>query len=67
MKSIADIAFEEAFEERGHQPPALLGEEAVLLDADIVAVLQHLHDRGVGRRAADAEFLHPLDQRSLRE
>src|SRR3546814_3661125 len=42
---IADIAFEEAFEEGGEQAPALLGDEAVLLDRHIGAILEHLQDR----------------------
>ena len=32
---------------------------------DVAAVLDRLHDRGVGGRAADAELLHRLDQRRL--
>src|SRR3546814_18231468 len=59
---IADIAFEEAFEEGGEQAPALLGDEAVLLDRHIGAILEHLQDRGIGRRAPDPELLHLLDQ-----
>ena len=34
---------------------------------DVTAVLDRLHDRGVGGRPADAEFLHRLDQRRLGE
>jgi hypothetical protein len=59
---VADVALEEALEEGGHQPPALLGDEAVLLEPDIFAVLQRLQRRGIGRRPADAELLQPLDQ-----
>ena len=62
---VGDVAFEEALEEGGQQPAAFLGIEAVLLDPDIVAVLQRLQRRGVGRGPADAELLHPLDQARL--
>ena len=62
----ADVALEEALEEGGHQPAALLGNEAVLVEPDIFAVLQRLQGRGIGRRPADAELLEPLDQARLR-
>ena len=63
----ADVLFEEALEERGDESATLFSEEAVLLDAHVIAVLQRLDDRGIGRRATDAEFLHPLDQRRFGE
>ena len=63
---IFDIAAEEAFEESGEQPPALFGQEAVLFDAHIGAVLEYLQDRGIGRRASDAELLHLLDEACFR-
>jgi hypothetical protein len=59
---VGDVALEEALEEGGQKPPALLGNEAVLLEADIAAVLQRLEGRRVGRRPADAQLLHLLDQ-----
>ena len=40
-------------------------DEPLLLDPHIVAVAQHREGRGVGRGTADAELLHPLDQRRL--
>ncbi len=60
-----DILREEAFEESGQQPPAFLGEEAVLLHPHIGPVAQRLDGAGIGRGAADAEFLEPLDQAGL--
>src|SRR3546814_13367100 len=58
---IADIAFEEAFEEGGEQAPAFFGDEAVFLDRHIGAILEHLQDRGLGRRAPDPELPPLLD------
>src|SRR3546814_2487332 len=49
------------------QPARFLGEEAVLLDSHIGAVLQDLDDRGIGRRAADPQFFQPLDEARLRK
>ena len=57
-----DIALEEAGQERGHQPAAVFRNEALLVQPDIVPVLQHAQDRGIGRGAANAEFLHLLHQ-----
>src|SRR3546814_3958098 len=61
------IFLEEALEERRQQPARFLGEEAVLLDSHIGAVLQDLDDRGIGRRAADPQFFQPLDEARLRK
>ena len=62
---VVHIAFEEALEKGGDQAATFLGNEARLVELDVVAVLQRLERRGVGRRAADAEFLQPLDQACL--
>ena len=43
--------------------PLSSGIEPLLVDADVVALLQHGQRRGVGRGPADAELLHALDQR----
>src|SRR3546814_16526319 len=59
---IGYIAFEEALKESGQQPPALGREEAVLLHRDIVAILERLERRRIGGGAANAQFLHLLDQ-----
>ena len=64
---IGDVAGEEAFEERREQAPGFLGEEAVLFDADVGAVLEHLQGGGVGRGAADAEFFEAFHQRRFGE
>jgi len=62
---IGNIAVEEALEKSGQQPSTFLGEEAVLLDPHIGAVLQRLDDRGIGRWSADTQFFHLLDQTGL--
>ena len=63
---IGHIAFEEALQERRHQPPAFFGEEAVLLHPHIIAVLQHLERGGIGGWTPDPQFLQLLDQRCFR-
>ena len=64
---ILDIAREEVFEEGDHDAALVLAMQALLVELDVAAVLQHLQDRGVGRGTADAELFHALDQRRLRE
>ena len=63
---VFDVAGEEAFQERGQHAALVLGDKPLLVDAHIAAVLEHLQDRGIGRRPADAELLHALDQRGFR-
>ncbi len=65
-EAVFDIAGEEAFEERRQHAALVLGNEALLVDAHIAAILEHLQDRGVGRGPADAELFHALDQRRFR-
>src|SRR5215212_1095341 len=60
-----DVALEEALEEGGQKPAALLRNEPVLLQLDIAPVLQGLKRRRIGGGAADAELLHLLDQARL--
>ena len=62
---VFDVAAEEALEEGGDQPALVLGVEPLLVDPHIFAVAQHVERRGIGRRPADAELLHLLDQRRL--
>ena len=63
---VLDVALEEAFEEGDDEPPLVLGDQALLVDAHILALLQHGQRRGVCRRPADAELFHLLDQRRFR-
>ena len=58
-----DVVLEEADQEGGDQPAAILRDEAPLLQPDIVAVLQHRQDGRIGGRPANAQFLHLLHQR----
>ena len=60
---VFDVALEEAFEERDDEAALVLGDEPLLFDPDVVAIDEHGHRRGIGRRAADAELFHPLDER----
>ena len=62
---VADVFGEEGFEEGGHQASLVLGKKALLVEPHIGAILEHGDGRGVGRGTADAELLHPLDQRRL--
>ena len=62
---VFDVAAEEALQEGDDQAPLVLGDEPLLLDADVFALPQHGEDRGVGRGPADAELLHALDQARL--
>src|SRR5579863_8842737 len=59
---VFDIALEKAGEESGHQPATVLRYEAALVEPHVIAILQNLNDRGIGRGPADAEFLELLDQ-----
>ena len=60
---VFDVALEEAFQEADDDAALVFGDQPLLVDAHIAAVLQHLQDRGVGRGPADAELFHALDQR----
>ena len=64
---VFDITREEALEEGDDDAAFVFGNEPLLVDAHIAAVLQHLQDRGVGRGPADAELFHALDQRGFGE
>src|SRR5579872_6464434 len=59
---VLDIALEEIVEEGSNEAAAILGHEAFLIELHIVSILEHLEDRGIGRRPADAELLEPLHQ-----
>ena len=66
VKSYSTYLAKEAFQERDDDAAAVLRVEPPLVEPHIFAVLEHLQDRGIGRRPADAEFFHPLDQRGFR-
>ncbi len=63
---VADVFGEKRLEEGCDDPSLVLGIEPLLLDPHVVAILEDRNGRGVGRGAADAELLHPLDERRLR-
>src|SRR5579875_2806462 len=59
---VFDVAFEEFAEECRYQPAAILGNEALFVEPHIFAILQHLDNRRVGRRPADAQLFELLDE-----
>ncbi len=63
---VLDVFGEEAFQERDDDAAAVLRIEPALVEPHILAVLEHLQDRGIGRRPADAEFFHALDEGGFR-
>ena len=63
---VLHVALEEALEEGGDEPALVLGDQPLLVDADVVALLQHGERGGVGGGAADAELLHALDEGGFR-
>src|SRR5262249_46004193 len=62
---VLNVAVEELREEGRDDAAALLGDEPTLLQPDVLAVLQHLDDRSVGRGPADPELLELLHQARL--
>ena len=62
---VLDVALEEGLQEGRDEAALVLGDQALLVDADVVALLQHGERGGIGRGTADAELLHALDQRRL--
>ena len=62
---VLDVALEEIGEECRDDAAALLGNEPALVEPDVLAVLQHLDNRGVGGGPADPELLELLDQARL--
>ena len=60
-----DIFAKVICEEYGDKAAFVLWNQAALVFSDVIAVLNRRDDRGIGRRAANAKFLHSLDQRGL--
>ena len=65
-EAVFDVAGEIGLQERRDDTAAILGNEALAVDAHVIAALQHLDDAGVGRGTADAELLELLDQAGFR-
>ncbi len=63
---VFDVFREEAFKEGGDKSALGLRHQLALVDCHIVAIAQRRQRRRIGRRAADAEFFHLLDQRCFR-
>jgi len=62
---IFHVAREEVLQECGDEAAFVFRHQRLAFDADIAAVFQRRHGGGIGGRAADAEFLEPLDQRGF--
>ena len=62
---VAHVFAEEIQQEDRDDPALVLGEQAVLVLADIFAVLDRGDDAGIGRGPADPQLFHLLDQRRL--
>ena len=63
---IFHVAVEIAFQKGRHQPALVFRHEAFTVQHHIIAILQHGQDRGVGGRAANAQFFQLLDQGGFR-
>src|SRR5207244_6526173 len=61
-KVVLDIALEKARQKCGNQAPSILGNKPPLFEPDIIAILQDLKDRGIGRGPADAELFEFFDE-----
>src|SRR5271166_6407872 len=61
-KVVLDVAFEEVRQKCGDEASTILGKKTPLFEPDIVAILQNLQDRGVGRGPADAELFELFDE-----
>jgi hypothetical protein len=57
---VAHVFAEEVQQEDRHDPALVLGDQAVLVLADVFAVLDRGDDRGIGRGPADAQLFHRL-------
>ena len=62
---IAHVFLEIIAEEYCDQAPLILGDQAPLIFQHIAAILDCGDDRGIGGRAANAQFFHALDQSGL--
>src|SRR5579875_890523 len=64
-EAVLHVALEEAGEKGGDEAAAVLGDKAPLVEPDILAILQDLQDRGIGRGPPDAELFKLLDEARL--
>ena len=62
-----DIAGEERAEKRRHQHTLIGGMQPLFIEQHIFPVFQCSKNGSIGGRAADAQFLHALDQRGFGE
>src|SRR5262245_31712298 len=64
---VFDVAREETLEERNDDAAFVFRNKALLVDANIAAVLEDLENGGIGGRSANAELFHAFDQSGFRE
>ena len=50
------VTFKEAGQETGHQATAIFGKKAAFVQFDVVAILQHGNNGGIGRWTANAQL-----------
>src|SRR5262249_50083490 len=61
-KIVLDIAVEKARQEGGNEPAAVFRHKPPFFESDVGAILQDLQDRGISRRAPDAQLFELLDE-----
>ena len=62
---VLNIAFKKVRQEGRDETPHIFRNETAIIKPDITTVLQHGENRRIGRRTADTEFFHLLDQTGL--
>src|SRR3974377_1815304 len=65
-KIVFDVVLEEALQETDYNAALVFRHKALLVDAHITAILQHLQNGGVSGGPADTELLHAPDERGFR-
>ena len=65
VADLDELVAEAPLEESGNRLADRRGVESPLLLHDVAAILDHVDDAGVGRRAADPLLLHLFDERGL--
>src|SRR5262245_5462851 len=64
-KVIANVAGKEACQKSRHETTFVFRDKSLFVEPDIVPVAKKRQGRGIGRRPANPELLHTLDERGL--